>query len=246
METVIQALGKMGRATYRELAARLDIEPVEALNMLREQRDQGLCDFSDGGWFLGSARDAKRVACVPPAKPALHGEAPEPVDPAVIKQLLAKNGAMDTVSLAVAVNRNGRGMTSVMRALERQGVVVKNGQGKGVTWSLPVINAPEEEFEEIGAEQPKIEHEFEPVASQAATPEKSADIAQIVSEIPSFTEGSVNALAVPTARVISREIRRAKSKLAQLERLRDAVRVVGRHKHLVQQLVNAEVENGKA
>ncbi|KGB00377.1 hypothetical protein DR73_782 [Enterobacteriaceae bacterium ATCC 29904] len=103
METVIQALEKMGRATYREVAARLDIEPVEALNMLREQRDQGLCDFSDGGWFVGSARDAKRVACVPPVKPALHGEAPEPVDPAVIKQLLAKNGAMDTVSLAAAV-----------------------------------------------------------------------------------------------------------------------------------------------
>lgn len=47
-------------------------------------------------------------------------------------------------------------------------------------------------------------------------------------------------------RATYREIRRAKSKLANLERLRDAVRVVGRHKHLVQQLVNAEVENGKA
>lgn len=130
METVIQALEKMGRATYREVAARLDVEPVEALNMLREQREQGLCDFSDGGWFIGSAKDAKRVAFVPQPKPALHGEAPEPVDPAVIRSLLAKNGAMDTPSLATAVNRNARGMTSVMRALERQGVVVKNGQGK--------------------------------------------------------------------------------------------------------------------
>jgi hypothetical protein len=44
---------------------------------------------------------------------------------------------MNTASLAKAVNRNGRGMTSAMRALERQGMVVKNGQGKGVTWSLP-------------------------------------------------------------------------------------------------------------
>jgi predicted HTH transcriptional regulator len=68
----------------------------------------------------------------------LHGESREPVDPAVIRSLLAKNGAMDTASLAKEVNRNGRGMTSAMRALERQGIVVKNGQGKGVTWSLPV------------------------------------------------------------------------------------------------------------
>lgn len=227
METVIQVLEKMGRATYREVAARLDIEPVEALNMLREQRDQGLCDFTDGGWFIGSAKNAKRVTFVPQPKPALHGEVPEPVDPAVIRGLLAKHGAMDTVSLAAAVNRNGRGMTSAMRALERQGVVVKNGQGKGVTWSLPTT--PDES-------KPKA-----PAVTDADKP-----LEQFVNEIPSFTEGRLTVQLVPTVRVISREIRRAKSKLANLERLRDAVRVVGRHKHLVQQLVNAEAENGKA
>lgn len=240
METVIQALEKMGRATYREVAARLDVEPVEALNMLREQREQGLCDFSDGGWFIGSAKDAKRVAFVPHPKPALHGEAPEPVDPAVIRSLLAKNGAMDTPSLATAVNRNARGMTSVMRALERQGVVVKNEQGKGVTWSLPASST-----------EPEPEPAAESVTAVSAEPELAAtaqpkDIAQIISEIPSFTEGRATAQTVPTVRVISREIRRTKNKLASLERLRDAVRIVGRHKNLVQQLVNAEVENGKA
>lgn len=240
METVIQVLEKMGRATYREVAARLDVEPVEALNMLREQREQGLCDFSDGGWFIGSAKDAKRVAFVPQPKPALHGEAPEPVDPAVIRSLLAKNGAMDTPSLATAVNRNARGMTSVMRALERQGVVVKNGQGKGVTWSLPASST-----------EPEPEPEAESVTAVSAEPELAAtaqpkDIAQIIREIPSFTEGRATAQTIPTARVIYREIRRARNKLASLEKLRDAVRVVGRHKNLVQQLVNAEVENGKA
>lgn len=240
METVIQALEKMGRATYREVAARLDVEPVEALNMLREQREQGLCDFSDGGWFIGSAKDAKRVAFVPQSKPALHGEAPEPVDPAVIRSLLAKNGAMDTPSLATAVNRNARGMTSVMRALERQGVVVKNGQGKGVTWSLPASST-----------EPEPEPAAESVTAVSAEPELAAtaqpkDIAQIIREIPSFTEGRATAQTIPTARVISREIRRARNKLASLEKLRDAVRVVGRHKHLVQKLVSVEVDNGKA
>lgn len=239
METVIQALEKMGRATYREVAARLEIEPVEALNMLREQRDQGLCDFADGGWFLVAVTDAKRVAFVPPANPALHGEAREPVDPALIRSLLAKNGAMDTASLAKAVNRNGRGMTSAMRALERQGMVVKNGQGKGVTWSLPATSVADEEFEQIGQGQVGEGDEFTPVAPRE-------EVRQIVSEIPSFTEGRVTTQAVPNVRVISREIRRVKSKLANLERLRDAVRVVGRHKHLVQQLVNGVAENGKA
>ncbi len=231
METVTQALEKMGRATYREVAARLDIEPVEALNMLREQRDQGLCDFSDGGWFIGKVTGAKRTALAPAAKPVLHGVAPDPVDPEVIRALLAKNGAMDTAALALAVNRNGRGMTSAMRALERQGVVVKNGQGKGVTWSLPA--APAEP--ELVPAAPAV-----PALTDADKPLK-----QFVSEIPSFTEGRSAGQVIPTVRVLSREIRRTRNKLASLEKLRDAVRVVARHKNLVNQLVGAEVGNGQ-
>lgn len=231
METVIQALEKIGPATYRQVADRLDIEPVEALNMLREQRDQGLCDFSDGGWFIGKVTSAKRTAPAPAAKLALHGVAPDPVDPEVITTLLAKNGAMDTASLALEVNRNGRGMTSAMRALERQGVVVKNGEGKGVTWSLPA--APAEP--EPAPASPEV-----PVLTDAVKP-----LEQFVSEIPSFTEGRSVGQVIPTVRVLSREIRRTKNKLASLEKLRDAIRVVGRHKDLVNQLVGAEVGDGQ-
>lgn len=243
METVIQVLEKMGRATYREVAARLEIDPVDALTMLREQRDQGLCDFGYGGWFLGTVKgqsqQSRPNAPVHPA-PRLKGEEPEPVDPDVVRQQLREQGAMTTVSLAAAVNRNARGMVSVLRALERQGVVVKKGQGKGVTWSLPASST-----------EPEPEPVAESVNAVSAEPELAAtaqpkDIAQIIREIPSFTEGRATAQTIPTARVISREIRRARNKLASLEKLRDAVRVVGRHKHLVQQLVNAEVENGKA
>lgn len=243
METVIQALEKMGRATYREVAARLDIDPVDALTMLREQRDQGLCDFGDGGWFIGTVtkqtQQSTPKASVSQAR-HLKGEQPEEVDPDVIRQQLRDNGVMNTVSLAAAVNRNARGMVSVLRALERQGVVVKNGQGKGVTWSLPATSP-----------EPEPEPAAEYVTAVSVEPEMAAtkqqkDIAKIIREIPSFTEGRVTAQTVPTVRVISREIRRTKNKLASLEKLRDAVRVVGRHKNLVQQLVNAEVANGKA
>ncbi|EQA1666842.1 hypothetical protein D9I27_19720 [Escherichia coli] len=243
MKTVIQVLEKMGRATYREVAARLDIDPVDALTMLREQRDQGLCDFGDGGWFIGTVtgqpQQSTPKAPVNP-DPRLKGEEPEPVDPDVVRQQLREQGAMTTVSLAAAVNRNARGMVSVLRALERQGVVVKNGQGKGVTWSLPASST-----------EPEPEPAAESVTAVIAEPELAAtaqpkDTALIISEIPSFTEGHATAQTVLTVRVISREIRRTRNKLASLEKLRDAVRVVGRHKNLVQQLVNAEVENGKA
>ncbi|POZ15039.1 hypothetical protein C3Z09_15240 [Lelliottia aquatilis] len=241
METVIQALEKMGRATYREVAARLDIEPVEALNMLREQREQGLCDFSDGGWFVGKLKGQAQVA--KPAATAksklLQGAEPEPVDPEAISQLLDHNTTMTTAALAKAVGRNARGMTMVLVSLARQGVVVKNGQGKGVTWSLPTAQVESNEAPVLPVEPVVI------TAPEVADPVQPSDIAQIVSEIPSFTEGRATLQTVPTVRVISREIRRTKSKLANLEILRDAVRVVGRHKHLVQQLVNAEGDHAK-
>jgi len=47
-------------------------------------------------------------------------------------------------------------------------------------------------------------------------------------------------ITVPAVRDISREIRRTRNKLDQLTKLRDAVRVIGRHRNLVQQLTGRE------
>lgn len=228
METVIQVLEKMGRATYREVVARLDIDPVDALNLLREQREQGLCDFTDGGWFVGKLKDqaqAVKPAARAKPEPLLHGAEPVPVDPEDICQLLVQNATMTTADLAMAVGRNPRGMTSVLVSLERQGVVVKNGQGKGVTWSLPVVEEPVKQ---------------EPLPEAPAAPEEAKPVEQIVSEIPSFTELRGPVEAVPAVRDISREIRRTRNKLEQLTKLRDAVRVIGRHRNLVQLLTGRE------
>lgn len=98
--TVIQVLEKKGRATYREVAARLDIDPVDALTTLREQRDQGLCDFGDGGWFLGIVTEQPQLSS-PKASvnkaPSLKDEESAPVDPYFVRQQLRDNGAMTTV-----------------------------------------------------------------------------------------------------------------------------------------------------
>lgn len=219
MESVIDALKAMGKATYREVAARLDIEPVEALNMLREQKEQGLCDFFDGAWSVGTAKEQAMQRTIAPVNhaPRLKGEEPAPVAADMIRHLLRDNSAMTTAALASAVQRNARGMVSVMLAFERQGVVVKNGQGKGVTWSLP---------------------ETEPAAADTARyarPEKTTD--EIIETIPAFTARS-DELIIPSSRFISAEIRRTKSKLSNLQRLQDAVRQLRRHKHLLSGLMN--------
>ncbi|HHK9553109.1 TPA: DUF1627 domain-containing protein [Enterobacter sichuanensis] len=223
METVIDALKAMGKATYREVAARLDIEPMEALNMLREHEEQGLCNFFDGAWSVGTAKAQARELAKAPAvapvhkAPQLKGEIPTTVDPDVVRQLLGKNGAMTTAALAAAVNRNARGMVSVMLAFERQGVVIKNGKGKGVTWSLPEIA------------------EVAPDKAEAAQPEKTT--AEIIETIPAFASRPDD-MIIPSPRYISTEIRRTKAKLSNLQRLQGAVRELRRHKHLLQGMGN--------
>lgn len=238
METVIDVLKAMGKATYREVAARLEIEPVEALNMLREQREQGLCDFFDGGWMVTDGQSVKPVLQRPSAKPVtagkpeLRGEAPEPVQPEVVTTLLRENGAMDTVTLAAAVGRNARGMTSAMRSLERGGLVIKIGQGKGVKWGLPdrQLVSPEPGF----AELPEIEITPK-VAAPAPAPSAEPEPVTIRTEefletIPVMRKPS-QSLQVPSLREISKQIRKTKSNLNSLERLHAAVREVGRNRH---------------
>jgi len=227
METVLDALKSMKKATYREVAARLEIEPVEALNMLREQKEQGLCDFYDGAWSLSTVKEQAKQPTKPKAAapahqaPRLKGDEPAPVDTVAIRQLLGKSGAMTTAALAAAVNRNARGMVSVMLSFERQGVVIKNGKGKGkgkgVTWSLSGTG------------------EAAGVPAEAAQPEKTT--AEIIGDIPAFASRPDD-LIIPSLRYISTEIRRTKAKLANLQRLQGAVRDLRRHKHLLLGLGN--------
>lgn len=232
MESVIDALKAMGKATYREVAARLDIEPVEALTMLRELKDQGLCDFFDGAWSVGTAKEqarqkAKLQAKTPVLeKPRLKGEEPAAVDPNVIRQLLSANGAMTTAALAAAVNRNARGMVSVMLAFERQGVVIKSGKGKGVTWSLPVTGQTEtDSTESVQPQSGTLDNEL------VSSPD-SKSLNEIIGDIPAFT-ARPDDLIIPSSRFISNEIRRTKAKLSNLQRLQGAVRELRRHKHLL-------------
>lgn len=65
MKTVLDALQAMGKATAREVAARMKIEPIEALNMLRELREQGKCEFGKGGWWLAEPVSEDSAAAQP-------------------------------------------------------------------------------------------------------------------------------------------------------------------------------------
>lgn len=209
METVLDALKAMKKASYREVAARLDIEPVAALTLLREQKEQGLCDFSDGGWFLGTAAEQKPKRVRPKQESELVGR---------ILTVMQGQGAMSAEKIAKQLGKTSRALNASLGALGKEGRVVRHVDGKNITWSLKTDDAP------APANAAPASH------AESAPAEKTT--AQIVEEIPAFT-ARPDDLVIPSSRFISSEIRRTKAKLASLQKLQGAVRELRRHKHLL-------------
>ncbi|MBJ9259716.1 hypothetical protein I5495_20485 [Citrobacter amalonaticus] len=244
METVIVILKAMRKASYREVAARLEIEPVEALNMLREQREQGLCDFFDGGWMVTGGDEksgiltelaktvlrAKNLKDAP--KKPLRGEVTEPIKPEAIVALLTENGDMDTVALASAVGRDPRGLASNLCLMAKRRHIKKIGQGKGVKWGLP--DETEITPEPVFAELPEIEITPKVAMLPALAPSAEREHVSAVTEtflesIPVLRKPS-QPMQIPSLREISNQIRKVKSNLHGLEKLRVAVREVNKHR----------------
>lgn len=229
METVIQALNVMGKATAREVASRLGIEPATALNMLREHEEGEEVIQSNGYWVVGkpSLNRTSRTAVQPPVKVTVND----------LARLLAEHGPKSSAELAALARIESKRVAPMLTYhLEKGKILREKIDGKfvySVRADSPTTAAPA---------QP------EPTPAAPAAPaitDADKPLEQFVSEIPSFTEGRSAGQVIPTVRVLSREIRRTRNKLASLEKLRDAVRVVGRHKNLVNQLVGAEVGNGQ-
>lgn len=217
MESVIDALKAMGKATYLDVAARLDIEPVEALKMLREQKEEGLCDFFDGSWSVGTAKEHK------PKRIRL--KQPSPLVERVLSAMQGQ-GAMTANQVAEKLGKGSRALNASLGAMCKDGLVLRHVDGKNITWSLagePVIQSEQQEPAAVEA--------------KAASAPESKPLEEIIGDIPAFVSRPDD-LIIPSSRYISTEIRRTKAKLANLQRLQGAVRELRRHQHLLQGMGN--------
>ncbi len=236
METVIQALNVMGKATAREVASRLGIEPATALNMLREHEEGEEVTQSNGYWVVGkpSLNRTSRTAVQPPVKVTVND----------LARLLAEHGPKSSAELAALARIESKRVAPMLTYHLEKGKILREKIDGKFVYSVRSENSAA-----VVAQEPAIEKkEPEPTPAATAAPaltDADKPLEQFVSEIPSFTEGRSAGQVIPTVRVLSREIRRTRNKLASLEKLRDAVRVVARHKNLVNQLVGTEVGNGQ-
>ncbi|MCM7429802.1 DUF1627 domain-containing protein [Enterobacter bugandensis] len=217
MESVIDALKAMGKATYLDVAARLDIEPVEALKMLREQKEEGLCDFFDGSWSVGTAKEQK------PKR--IRAKQPSPLVERILSAMQGQ-GAMSANQVAEKLGKGSRALNASLGAMCKDGLVLRHVDGKNITWSLAGGPAIQTEKQEPEATDFKV----------ASAPE-SKTLEEIIGDIPAFASRPDD-LIIPSSRYISTEIRRTKAKLANLQRLQSAVRELRRHKHLLEGLGN--------
>ncbi|ELC7377695.1 DUF1627 domain-containing protein [Enterobacter asburiae] len=217
MESVIDALKAMGKATYLDVAARLDIEPVEALKMLREQKEEGLCDFFDGSWSVGTAKEHEPKRIRP--------KQPSPLVERVLSAMQGQ-GAMSANQVAEKLGKGSRALNASLGAMCKDGLVLRHVDGKNITWSLAGETVIQSELQEPAASEAK-----------AASATESKTLEEIIGDIPAFASRPDD-LIIPSSRYISTEIRRTKAKLANLQRLQGAVRELRRHKHLLEGVGN--------
>lgn len=228
---IIDVLKVMGKATTREIAARLKIEPVEALAILREQEDLGAVTFINGYWDIATDdAPVPKVITAPAVTPkkttplrknaeVVRGAEPASITPQMVIDLLTENGLMSTSVLADLLNRNPRGLGTVLRSYADRGLIVKNGSGKGVTWSC------------IPATPEAVHIPAPEVTAKTEQKYNADDLAE-----PALRGASPDDLLIPNVRFISNEIRRTKAKLDRLYKLRDAAREVSKQNHGLKRL----------
>ncbi|EAS1265223.1 DUF1627 domain-containing protein, partial [Salmonella enterica] len=176
--------------------------------------------------------------------------------PNIIFRALQQNGAMTAAVLANFVNRTPRGMASVMSGMARRGLVVKNGQGEGCTWSLPSTNASASvnagsgagvggTSEDVGAKVPAS-----PVLIDATSNPQKASVQEMTTtacddagageSIPAFPDTDADDFVFRLLTRGNQERQRVRECAARLDEICDALGVLHKYPDLIQQLSKGE------
>lgn len=217
METILDVLKTMEKATAREIAARMKIEPAAVIGMLREHEERNVVIQVNGYWKVATGEVKSQPTAASSVSKTLAS-----VSVSDVIALLAEHGPQTSLELATLAGIESKLVAPMLTHHMTKGRVIREKVGSKFVYS---VNATTPE---------KIERPVIQESAATTMPEKS--VADIVDEIPTFASRPDD-LLVPTVRGISSEIRRTKAKLGNLEKLREAVRSIRKHGALVQELV---------
>ena len=149
MENILDVLKAMKKATARDIAARMKIEPAAALEMLREHEDRFEVAQANGYWWFTQAGDV-------PAKPEKGQKAAPPVriTPFELKGMLVEKGPMSADQLAKITGATAKGVATMLTNLVTKGEVSREKVGNKFVYSVsaaPVDAAPADCVSETAA-----------------------------------------------------------------------------------------------
>ncbi|EKB5403089.1 DUF1627 domain-containing protein [Salmonella enterica] len=256
MESVLDALKAMGKATAREIAARLDIEPRDALEMLNEQQETGTATFLNGYWSLSGI---KPVTTKTVKRKTSKQKTPEDT---VIKigepqmfDAIREHGPQTAEELATLFGITSRKVIATLATATGKGRLSRIKQDDKYCYTLP---------ESVSAQEP--ESAVEPVpdtdsASPAATVTDKTEPSQeavktdaeevsgesVSAEAPDIASARTESIScspqasrqpaapapdvmeLPSPRAVAKNLRRHKARLARLQKAHGAVQAVRRY-----------------
>ncbi|HEB2428393.1 TPA: DUF1627 domain-containing protein [Citrobacter freundii] len=218
METILDVLKAMEKATAREIAARMKIEPAAVIGMLREHEERNEVVQANGYWKVSTGE----VKSQPTATSSVS-KTPASVSVSDVIALLAEHGPQTSLELATLAGIESKRVAPMLTHHMTKGRIIREKVGNKFVYSVPAMASVKNKS--------SATQELE--TSTSSVPEKS--VTEIVEETPAFVSRPDD-LLIPTVRGISSEIRRTKAKLANLEKLREAVRSIRKHGALMQEL----------
>ncbi len=218
METILDVLKAMEKATAREIAARMKIEPAAVIGMLREHEERNEAVQANGYWKVATGEVKSQPKAI-----SSFSKAPVSVSVSDVIALLAEHGPQTSLELATLAGIESKRVAPMLTHHMTKGRIIREKVGSKFVYSVPATASVKN----------KSSAPREPETSTPLVPEKS--VTEIVEEIPAFVSRPDD-LLIPTVRGISSEIRRTKAKLANLEKLREAVRSIRKHGALMQEL----------
>ncbi|EAV8896109.1 DUF1627 domain-containing protein [Salmonella enterica] len=204
METVTDALKAMGKATAREIAARLGIEVRDALEMLREQQEAGAVEFLNGYWSLSG------VTTKTTERREQEEETVVKIGETQLLEAIKKQGPQTADELATIFGITSRKVTSTLAMATGKGRLIREYQNGRYYYSLP-----DEMLPEIPETSPASAEGSKPEAVTSAEPENAKN-----APVERVAEGRI----FPAPRFISAEIRRTEAKLKRLIKFREISR----------------------
>lgn len=140
METVLDALKAMEKATAREIAARMAIEPRDALEMLNEQQETGTVTFRNGYWSLSGIAPAKTVRRETP-KPEAQKESTVKIGEPQMLDAIREHGPQTAEDLATLFGITSRKVTSTLAMATGKGRLSRVKRDGKYWYCLPDTDA---------------------------------------------------------------------------------------------------------